>query len=146
MNYSEHKAAVLDVRGALRKAMARLGEAGVGSHALAAELLLMKVLGCERAWLYSRPEQMLEPKRAEQYFTLVAQRIAGIPTQYLTGRQEFWGLEFEVTPVDSEETSGLAPCTALGSGPPRAEWCGAANRRRWHRLGVPCCGNRQRTT
>jgi len=98
VNYSEHKAAVLDVRGALRKAMARLGEAGVGSHALAAELLLMKVLGCERAWLYSRPEQMLEPKRAEQYFTLVAQRIAGIPTQYLTGRQEFWGLEFEVTP------------------------------------------------
>ena len=98
MNYTEHKAAVLDVRGALREAMARLGEAGVASHALAAELLLMKVLGCERAWLYSRPEQMLEPKRAEQYFTLVAQRIAGIPTQYLTGRQEFWGLEFEVTP------------------------------------------------
>jgi release factor glutamine methyltransferase len=65
---------------------------------LAAELLLMKVLGCERAWLYSRPEQMLEPARAEQYFTLVSQRIAGIPTQYLTGRQEFWGLEFEVTP------------------------------------------------
>jgi release factor glutamine methyltransferase len=98
VNYSEYKAAVLDVRGALREAMARLGEAGVASHALAAELLLMKVLGCERAWLYSRPEQMLEPARAEQYFTLVSQRIAGIPTQYLTGRQEFWGLEFEVTP------------------------------------------------
>jgi release factor glutamine methyltransferase len=98
VNYSEQKAAVLDVRGALREAMARLGEAGVASHALAAELLLMKVLGCERAWLYSRPEQMLEPARAEQYFTLVSQRIAGIPTQYLTGRQEFWGLEFEVTP------------------------------------------------
>jgi len=78
--------------------MARLGEAGVASHALAAELLLMKVLGCERAWLYSRPELMLEPERAEQYFTLVSQRIAGTPTQYLTGQQEFWGLEFEVTP------------------------------------------------
>ena len=98
MKYFEYKAAVLDVRGALREAMARLGEAGVASHALAAELLLMKVLGCERAWLYSRPEQMLEPARAEQYFTLVSQRIAGTPTQYLTGRQEFWGLEFEVTP------------------------------------------------
>jgi len=98
VNYTEHKAAVLDVRGALREAMARLGEAGVASHALAAELLLMKVLGCERAWLYSRPEQMLQPERVEQYITLVAQRIAGTPTQYLTGRQEFWGLEFEVTP------------------------------------------------
>jgi release factor glutamine methyltransferase len=30
---------------------------------------------------------------------LVAQRSAGRPTQYLTGKQEFWGLEFEVTPA-----------------------------------------------
>ena len=28
-----------------------------------------------------------------------ARRAAGEPTQYLTGRQEFWGLEFEVTPA-----------------------------------------------
>jgi release factor glutamine methyltransferase len=29
----------------------------------------------------------------------VAQRASGVPTQYLTGKQEFWGLEFEVTPA-----------------------------------------------
>jgi release factor glutamine methyltransferase len=88
----------MDVRTALKEAMGRLREARVPSHTLAAELLLMHVLGCERAWLYAHPEEIVEPARAEQYFDLIARRIAGVPTQYLTGRQEFWGLEFEVTP------------------------------------------------
>ena len=41
----------------------------------------------------------LDPAAAEKYFALVARRAAGEPTQYLTGKQEFWGLEFEVTPA-----------------------------------------------
>lgn len=89
----------LDVRGALREAMARLGEAHVPSHSLAAELLLMHVLGCDRARLYSHPEELLNSEKAEKFFQLVAKRASGVPTQYLTGRQEFWGLEFEVTPA-----------------------------------------------
>jgi release factor glutamine methyltransferase len=57
----------------------------------------MHVLGHDRAWLYAHPEQPLDADRAAQFFALVAQRTAGTPTQYLTGKQEFWGLEFEVT-------------------------------------------------
>ncbi len=86
------------VRAALKEAMARLREGRVASHALAAELLLMHVLGRERAWLYAHPEEAVEPAAAARYFELVVRRIAGTPTQYLTGRQEFWGLELEVTP------------------------------------------------
>ena len=90
--------AALDVRSALREAMARLSAAAVPSHALAAELLLMHALGRERAWLYAHPEFGLDPGLVEKYFALVARRVSGEPTQYLTGKQEFWGMEFEVTP------------------------------------------------
>ena len=66
------------------------------SAALAAELLLIHVLGRDRAWLYAHPEYELNPGDAAAYEQLLARRTEGIPTQYLTGRQEFWGLEFEV--------------------------------------------------
>lgn len=90
---------MMDVRGALKQGMARLRAAGVRSHTLAAELLLMHVLGRDRTWLYTNPEAALEDEPRERYFALVARRRAGEPTQYLTGKQEFWGLEFEVTPA-----------------------------------------------
>jgi len=88
----------MDVRTALKEAMGRLREGRVPSHTLAAELLLMHALGRERAWLYAHPEEELDSSSVARYLDLVARRIAGTPTQYLTGRQEFWGLEFEVEP------------------------------------------------
>jgi release factor glutamine methyltransferase len=93
------KATAVDVRTALKEAMARLRAAHVPSHTLAAELLLMHALRRDRTWLYTNPESMLDPSTLGAYFALVARRAAGEPTQYLTGRQEFWGLEFEVTPA-----------------------------------------------
>ena len=89
----------MDIRTTLKDAMARLRASDVPSHTLAAEVLLMHVLARDRAWLYTHPEEILEPGTIEKYFALVARRAAGEPTQYLTGKQEFWGLEFEVTPA-----------------------------------------------
>jgi release factor glutamine methyltransferase len=88
----------MDVRGALKEAIRRLREARVPSPALAAELLLMHVAGRDRAWLYAHPEAALDSALDEKYFALVEQRAAGTPTQYLTGKQEFWGLELHVEP------------------------------------------------
>jgi release factor glutamine methyltransferase len=88
----------MDIRSALKQAMHRLRDGRVPSHTLAAELLLMHVTGRERVWLYAHSEEPLDPAHAEQFFALVARRISGTPTQYLTGKQEFWGLEFEVAP------------------------------------------------
>jgi release factor glutamine methyltransferase len=89
----------IDVRGALREGMARLRAANVPSHSLAAELLLMHALGRDRTWMYANPESALDEATAASFFQLIARRAAGAPTQYLTGKQEFWGLEFEVTPA-----------------------------------------------
>jgi release factor glutamine methyltransferase len=90
---------ILDIRAALKQAMAQLRAAGTPSHTLAAEVLLMHALQRDRVWLYSHPDETLDAVIREKYFALIARRAAGEPTQYLTGKQEFWGLEFEVTPA-----------------------------------------------
>jgi release factor glutamine methyltransferase len=59
----------------------------------------MRALGRDRTWLYTHPEHPLDPARSQFYLALIARRAAGEPTQYLTGKQEFWALEFEVSPA-----------------------------------------------
>jgi len=88
----------MDVRTALKTGIAKLREAGVPSFTLSAELLLLHVATRDRAWLYSHPEENLPQEITDRFFALIARRAAGEPTQYVTGKQEFWGLEFEVTP------------------------------------------------
>jgi release factor glutamine methyltransferase len=83
---------------ALAKGVAHLEAADVPSAALAAELLLLHVLQRDRTWLYAHPEYELTPDETTAYAELIERRSEGLPTQYLTGRQEFWGLEFEVGP------------------------------------------------
>ncbi len=87
-----------ELRVALRTGIARLEQCNVPSAPLSAELLLMHVLRRDRAWLYAHPEYELSPEEAGAYSQLVERRSQGVPTQYLTGRQEFWGLEIEVGP------------------------------------------------
>jgi len=87
-----------ELRRALAGGMRRLESADLPSAALAAELLLMHVLQRDRAWLYTHPEYELTHDEAAAYSELADLRSQGVPTQYLTHRQEFWGLEFEVGP------------------------------------------------
>jgi release factor glutamine methyltransferase len=89
----------MDIRAALKEGMAQLRAAQISSHTLAAELLLMHALQRDRAWIYSHPEELVDAANAEKFLALIARRAAGEPVQYLTGKQEFWGLEFEVTPA-----------------------------------------------
>lgn len=86
------------VRALLKSGIAQLRDAQVPSYTLAAELLLLHVLGRDRTWMYSHPEEEISLVNAERYSALIGRRAAGEPTQHLTGKQEFWGLEFEVTP------------------------------------------------
>jgi len=88
----------MDIRNALKLGIAQLRAGHVPSDTLAAELLLLHATGRTRTSLYSHPEDDLTESESQNYFSLIERRAAGVPTQHLTGKQEFWGLEFEVTP------------------------------------------------
>jgi release factor glutamine methyltransferase len=85
------------LRALLKQGIGLLRQADVPSYTLAAELLLLHVAGRERTWIYSHPEEVLSEASADAYLRLLARRAKGEPTQHLTGKQEFWGLEFSVS-------------------------------------------------
>src|SRR5262249_21156189 len=64
-----------------------------------AELLLMFTLACDRAYLYGHPERELTSEEQSRYEDALAQRSKGIPAQYITGHQEFWGMDLIVSPA-----------------------------------------------
>ena len=64
-----------------------------------AEALLMFVLSVSRAYLYAYPERELTAVEETRYDEALAQRASGMPSQYITGHQEFWGLDFVVSPA-----------------------------------------------
>lgn len=64
-----------------------------------AELLLMFTLSCDRAHLYAHPERELTKEEQARYDEAIAQRASGIPAQYITGHQEFWGMDLIVSPA-----------------------------------------------
>jgi release factor glutamine methyltransferase len=64
-----------------------------------AELLLMFTLGCDRAYLFAHPERQLSDEEQTRYEGALNQRAQGIPAQYITGHQEFWGIDLLVTPA-----------------------------------------------
>jgi release factor glutamine methyltransferase len=87
----------MEIRDALKLGIAKLRGANVHAYTLAAELLLLHAIGKERAWLYAHPEEPLTPPEENSFLQMIARRAAGEPVQHLTGHQEFWGLDFEVS-------------------------------------------------
>jgi release factor glutamine methyltransferase len=83
----------------LKAAIQTLSAEKVPSPRMNAELLLMFTLGCDRAYLYGHPERELTPDEAARYQQALVERSRGIPAQYITGHQEFWGLDLLVSPA-----------------------------------------------
>lgn len=64
-----------------------------------ARVLLRDVLQQSDAWLLAHGDDALTAAQAQQYVALVVRRVAGEPVAYITGRREFHGREFRVTPA-----------------------------------------------
>lgn len=88
----------MQLKSALSQAVALLEKNGVPSPRLTAEVLLMHAAHCGRAHLYAHGERELTELEWIHYGLYLHERLDGKPTQYITGRQEFWGLDFLVNP------------------------------------------------
>jgi len=113
----------MQLKQVLAASIERLEAADVGSPRMNAEVLLMFVLGVNRAYLYAHPERELTPEEEARYDEVLGQRATGMPSQYITGHQEFWGLDFVVSPavlIPRPETEHLVEAVLeLARGVPR---------------------------
>jgi release factor glutamine methyltransferase len=87
------------LRQGLNAAIDRLTTAQVPSPRMNAELLIMFTLDRDRAYLYAHPERELTSDEMQRYDEALTRRATGVPAQYITGHQEFWGLDLIVSPA-----------------------------------------------
>jgi len=110
----------VQLRPALNEAIERLTAERVPSPRMNAELLIMFTLGCDRAYLYAHPERDLTADEVSRYDAALARRSTGVPAQYITGHQEFWGRGLIVSPavlIPRPETEHVVEAVlALASG------------------------------
>lgn len=79
----------------LKNAVSRLKESGVPDFDNDAELLLEHASGKDRARLLLEREETMPEKEHGTFEILLKRRIAREPLQYILGKWEFMGLEFE---------------------------------------------------
>ena len=93
-----------------RRTLAAVDSPPLDSPGLDASVLLANVLGLPRTALLARPERPVGAAARGRFARLVERRAAGEPLAWLTGRREFWSLDFEVgrsTLVPRPETERL---------------------------------------
>jgi release factor glutamine methyltransferase len=88
----------MDLRAALAQGQKLLEDANIAAPRLTAEVLLAHAVGCDRSWLYAHSNDELREVWWIHYGRYLHQRLNGTPTQYITGKQEFYGRMFRVTP------------------------------------------------
>ena len=84
--------------GLIKEAARVLKKAGVPEARREAMSLIEHLMGRDRTFIITHPEATLKPSEIRRLRELVEQRAEGYPLQYITGHQQFYGLDFEVTP------------------------------------------------
>lgn len=109
------------VKLALRDAAVELQRAGVPTASRDAELLLMRAVGRDRAWLLTHPNEGMNSDQFRIFFDWIERRTKQEPVQYILGETEFYGLTMRVTPdvlIPRPETEHLveAALSRVGRG------------------------------
>ena len=88
----------------------RLTKAGVPDAAIDAEELYCFLKSCDKVILFLNKEEEADKETEEEYFKLIEKRASRIPLQHITGKQEFMGFDFKVSPdvlIPRQETEVL---------------------------------------
>ncbi|MGI6657273.1 MAG: peptide chain release factor N(5)-glutamine methyltransferase [Desulfobulbus sp.] len=106
----------------LAEGVALLDRAGIPGAEIDARLLLQQVTGYSRSGLMLHGSETAARETVARYRRLLARRADREPVQYILGEQEFWSLDFVVSPsvlIPRPETEfvleqALAACTGGG--------------------------------
>jgi release factor glutamine methyltransferase len=91
----------LNIQDRVTAAAARLSAAGIARDEAErdARLLARWVLGWDAARLIAQGRDPQPPELAASYDAIIERRARREPVAYLVGHQEFWGLDFDVSPA-----------------------------------------------
>ena len=117
----------MNITKARADAAERLQNAGIPEYAREAASLLVFVLERPHSFFFAHPEYELSVDESARFNEVVSRRTEREPLQYITGRQEFFGLAFYVTPdvlIPRPETETLVEeAIRLMSGGPNWRLC-----------------------
>ena len=123
----------------------RLVDAGIADATLDSRLLYCFMRNIDRSRLILMYQEIVEDRLCDEYFRLVDDRASGRPLQYITGIQEFMGLEFDVNenvliPRQDTETMVEDVISVIKDGVLRGESLEGTGRREWDILDL-CTGS-----
>lgn len=89
---------IVNISETLKKAAEILKQNGIAEPRREANSLLAFALGKDRAFLIAHPEYELSNKEDSYFQNFLTRRAGHEPLQYIRGQQEFFGLDFTLTP------------------------------------------------
>ena len=89
----------MTIRQTIRDAERRLGQKGILSPGLDAEILLASCLEMDRTGLFRDMDRPITPREMQSFNGFVERRLRGEPVAYIVGRKEFWSLDLKVSPA-----------------------------------------------
>src|SRR5687767_8994675 len=94
----DHERMTSSINELIARAESTLAASGIAEPRREAMSLLTIALKKDRTFLYSRPEYIPSVSELAEFDSFLQRRSRREPLQYISGIQEFYGLEFEVTP------------------------------------------------
>ena len=84
------------IRNILKSAIEKLKKSEIEFPEINADTLLAYILSCDRANLYTNPDDLMNDSDICKYNELIHKRTSHVPLQYITKRVEFMSLDFVV--------------------------------------------------